>query len=218
MTQIEQFESETLYCLELDDFASPSFCTFGKSYFGTLPLMASLIESLEADERYSKNHSQLIQAFKEYCNGNTEVTHNVAYSDVPLLEPVSVYAQATSTVGFNKHEHLNIWDCVYYMRWKKAENNHIWFRHKNSYARCIKTQFHKLQFAVVDIEENYEPIDCYMGFPMQIVFEKDTVGNRLYVTEKIFDNEEELLQDIEKFRKIPDTIYTEIFNDIFGDG
>lgn len=48
--------------------------------------------------------------------------------------------------------------------------------------------------------------------------DRNTVGNRLYVTEKFLKSEEELLQDIEKFRNAPDPIYTEIFNDIFGDG
>ena len=57
-----------------------------------------------------------------------------------------------------------------------------------------------------------------MGFPMQIVLEKDIVSNILYTPEKVFDCEEELLKDIENFRNAPDPVYTEIFNDIFGDG
>lgn len=69
-----------------------------------------------------------------------------------------------------------------------------------------------------DADEEYKPIRYCMGFPLQIVSEKDTVSNTLYVTEKIFDNEKELLQDIENFRNAPDPVYTEIFNDIFGDG
>lgn len=215
-------DEKQFYCLTLDDYAVPSFCSFEAWYFGTLPLITSLIEELKADEKYSKNHAHLIEAFREYCNGNTKVTHNVAYQEMPLIEPVSVYTEIENTAGRNKVEHLNVWDCTYYMRWKKSESNHIWLRYKNCYLRCIKTQFYNLEFAVIDIEENYEPIDCYMGFPRQTVFgeaaDEYTVENRLYVSEKVFDSEDELLQDIENFRNTPDPIYTEIFNGIFGNG
>lgn len=214
-----EFDESLFYCLTLDDYSAPSFCSFGKDYFGTLPLIASLIESLEADERYAKNHSQLIQAFKEYCNGNTEFTHNVAYRETPLLEPVYVYAQADSISDFNKHEHLNVWDCIYYMRWKKAESSHFWLRHQKRYIRCVKTIFYSLQYAVIDADEEYKPIKYSMSFPGMIDFRDDAVvSNRLHVIEKVFENEKELLQDIENFRNAPDPICTEIFNDIFGDG
>ncbi len=206
------------YCLTLDDYAAPSFCSFGTCYFGTLPLITSLIEGLKANERHATKHANLIHAFTEYCNGNTETKHNVAYQEVPLLEPVSVYTEIGITAGSNKVEHLNVWDCIYYMRWEKTESNHIWLRYKNCYLRCIKAQFHDLEFAVVDIEENYDPIDMSMGFPLQTIFGENTVGNRLYVVEKNFDDEKELLQDIENFQNAPDPIYTEIFNDIFGNG
>lgn len=211
-------ENTRFYCLTLDDYATPSFCSFGKDYFGSLPLIASLIESLEADERYANNHTRLIQAFKEYRNGKTEVTHSVAYRETLLLEPVYIYAEMKSTTGCNKVKHLNVWDCIYYMRWEKAESDHIWLRHKNSYVRCIKTKFHKLEYSGVDADKEYRAIKYCMGFPMQIVLGEDFLENRLYVTEKVFDNEEELLKDIENFRNAPGPIYTEIFNDIFGDG
>ena len=142
-------ENTRFYCLTLDDYATPSFCSFGKDYFGTLPLIASLIESLEADERYANNHTRLIQAFKEYRNGKTEVTHSVAYRETLLLEPVYIYAEMKSTTGCNKVKHLNVWDCIYYMRWEKAESDHIWLRHKNSYVRCIKTKFHTINLILM---------------------------------------------------------------------
>ena len=213
-----RFEENLFYCLTLDDYSVPAFCSFGKDYFGDLEQIALLINYLESDERHAENQAQLIQAFKEYCRGNKEVTHNVAYKEMPLLEPVCVYAQADSISDFSKYEHLNAWDCIYYMRFEKAESSHIWLRHKNRYVRCIKTKFYNLEYADIDADEEYKPIRYCMGFPLQIVLEKDTVSNTLYVTEKIFDNEKELLQDIENFRNAPDPVYTEIFNDIFGDG
>lgn len=213
------FEENLFYCLTLDDYSTPAFCSFGKDYFGDIAQMASLINYLESDKRHADNQTQLIQAFKEYLSGNTEIAHDVAYRNVQLLEPVYVYAQADSISDFTKLEHLNIWDCIYYMRWKKAKSSHFWLRHQKRYIRCVKTIFYSLQYAVIDADEEYKPIKYSMSFPGMIDFRDDAVvSNRLHVIEKVFENEKELLQDIENFRNTPDPIYTEIFNDIFGDG
>ena len=56
------------------------------------------------------------------------------------------------------------------------------------------------------------------GYPHQIEFEKNTTYNRMYVVEKTFNNRDELLADIENFEVNPDPVFTEVLNDIFGDG
>lgn len=63
---IKDYENENsqFYCLSLDDYSAPSFCSFDKHYFGNISMISSLIYSLEANERYAKNFSQLISAFK----------------------------------------------------------------------------------------------------------------------------------------------------------
>lgn len=218
MRQNAQFKILPFYRLILDDYAKPSFCSWDKSYFGSLKHIENLIHAVEADERINESFSQLVQAFKEYISGNTKVKHNVAFRDIPLLEPVSIYAKASSFKEFNKLEHLNVWNCIYYMRWDKAENDHIWIGYESGYARCIKTLFYGLEYADADAEESYRPIKYCLGFPKQIELRDSLITNRLYVTEKIFENEKELLDDIRNFKCAPDPVYTEIFNDIFGDG
>lgn len=217
---IKDYENENsqFYCLSLDDFSAPSFCSFDKYYFGNISMVASLIYSLETDERFTENFSQLISAFKEYCNGNTKITHNVAYREIPLLEPVYIYEKIKIKDNLNKIEHLNTWDCTYYMRWKEVESEHIWLRYENCYIRCIKATFTNLEYASSDIEDRYRKIEFSAGFPKMINFYNETVSNKLYVAEKYFENEDEMLCDIKKFKKSPNPIYTEIFNDIFGDG
>lgn len=136
-----EFKINPFYCLSLEDYSTPSFCSFEKKYFGDIAQIASLINFLKSDKRHSDNQTQLIQAFKEYLSGNTEIAHNVTYKNVQLLEPVYVYAQADYISDFNKHEHLNVWDCIYYMRWKKAESSHFWLRHKNVIYDVYKQYF-----------------------------------------------------------------------------
>ena len=57
-----------------------------------------------------------------------------------------------------------------------------------------------------------------MGFPKQIEIKDDVVTNTLYVTEKIFEDEKEMLEDVESFRNSQDPLFERIFEDIFGDG
>lgn len=56
------------------------------------------------------------------------------------------------------------------------------------------------------------------GFPHQIEIEKSKVFNRLFVVEKYFKNKQEAIDDMNGFSLKPDPVYTEIMNDIFGDG
>ncbi len=57
-----------------------------------------------------------------------------------------------------------------------------------------------------------------VGLLVEFRYHNETVFNKLYIAEKYFKNEDEMLCDIKKFKKSPNPIYTEIFNDIFGDG
>ncbi len=211
-------ENTQFYCLTLDNYSAPSFCSFDKYYFGSIHMIGSLVNTIEADKRTADNHSQLIQAFKEYCNGNTEVTHNVAYREIPLLEPISVYTSIKIKTGSNKIKHRNIWDCIYYIRWEQVESEHIWIKYKDRYFRCIKASFTKLQYSDLDTEDTYRNFIYTSGFPGIVDVSSKPVFSRLFVVEKFFKNKEEMLCDIEKFRKTPEPVYTQIFNDILGDG
>ena len=213
-----QLNNEAFYCLVLDDYAAPSLCSFGKNYFGSLELIEHLIYSIEVDKGYADDYKQLIDAFKEYMAGNISVTHNVAYIDVLFLEPVTIYARESSVTDFNKYKHLNIWGYPYYLRWNRAESNHIWLKYGKSYVRCIKSMFYNLEECADIDTEDYKSIRFCMGFPKQIKIKDDVVTNTLYVTEKIFEDEKALLEDVEKFRKSQDPLFERIFEDIYGDG
>ncbi len=213
-------ETDAIYCLMLDDYSKPAFCSFDKCYFGNISMIASLVDELKEDERCAEDHAQLIKAFKEYCAGNTAVTHNVAYKDVSLLEYVLVYDKTIIKTDCNRLKHINTWDYSYFLKYEKAECEHIWIQYSDSYLRCVKACFEKMQYSDSNNknEDKFIAIKSTMGFPYIINFVDDTLSNKLYVIEKIFKNEDELFDDLENFKDNPDPIYTEIFNDIFGDG
>lgn len=48
------------YRIELDDYAAPSFTSFGKSYFGTFDDVRSFISALENDPEDGKNYAELM--------------------------------------------------------------------------------------------------------------------------------------------------------------
>lgn len=213
-------ETDAIYCLMLDDYSKPAFCSFDKCYFGDISMIASLVDDLKEDEQCAEYHVQLIKAFKEYRAGNTAVTHNVAYKDVLLPDQVLVYDKTIIKTDCNMLKHINTWDYSYYLKYEKAESEHIWIQYNGSYLRCVKACFEKLQYS----DSNNENIDKFisikftMGFPYIISFFDETLSNKLYVVEKFFKNEDELFCDLENFKDKPDPLFTEIFNDIFGDG
>ena len=113
---------EQYYCLTLDDYSAPSFTSFGKAYYGTLPQIKAFIEGLEADEKQRESKAALIAAFREYEAGNHEVTHPVAYQKIPLLEPVKLCGTVTQRLDNYQWEHLNTWRWPYKMRCDVVES------------------------------------------------------------------------------------------------
>ena len=85
---------EQFYCLHLDDYSAAAFTSFGKAYYGTMADIKAFIGTLGDDPGRSENYAKLIGAFREYEAGNTEVKHNVAYQEIPLLELVKLLGKA----------------------------------------------------------------------------------------------------------------------------
>ena len=50
--------SEQYYCLHLDDYSTPAFISYGKSYYGTLEDLKAFIDTLdEAEETHERFES-----------------------------------------------------------------------------------------------------------------------------------------------------------------
>ena len=99
------------YRLELDDYSVASFCSFGKYYFGTLGEIRAFINAL--DKEYEGSHRELVSAFRAYEGGQTDVTHHVAFQEVPLLTPAKLVHAEKAVLKNHAWDHINIWRRAY---------------------------------------------------------------------------------------------------------
>ena len=206
------------YRLELDDYAAAAFTSFSKEYFGTLDDIRGLITALEQDEELRKSQQSLISAFHSYEQGSTDIQHDVAYQEVPLLAQATRMHQEIREYQNLSWKHLNTWQWPYYLRCEEAKAVHIWLKCQKQYYRCVKVCFRNLEYRGSS-EHEWKPLgDMLWGFPEMIVWQAPLLWNRLAVIEKRFDNLSEVQADIIAFMNCPDPEFARFCDDIFGDG
>ncbi len=205
------------YCLNLDDYSAASFTSFGKAYYGTLAQIKAFIDGLDADEKLSKSHAELIAAFREYELGNHSVTHTVAFQKIPLLQPVKLYGTMTQRLDNYQWEHLNTWQWPYTMRCDAVETQHFWFAAEGYYARCVSALFENLCYQ--GLRNEWSPLNGgFWGFPHIIEVSGTLASNSLLVEEKRFSRKKDLMTDKEEFAAKRDVDFARFCDDIFGDG
>ena len=205
------------YRLLLDDYSAASFTSFSKDYYGTLDQISSLFEAMKEDEEVADRQKYILGIYDRYIAGESKISHQVAYREVPFLVPAKVLGIETTVLENHAWEHTNTWGCPYLMKCDKAECTHIWFSCYGKYSRCIQVKFTNLQYenAVGD----YAPLGSMIwGYPEQIAGRNGNLYNRLFVEEKVFKNKAEAMNDRMNFIHSPDPKFDEFLNDIFGDG
>ncbi len=205
------------YKLLLDDFSAASFTSFDKSYFGTQEQLKGFFDDLRSDEDTAERFRDILSTYDRYLSGEADITHNVAYREVPFLVPAKVLWELPSILTDYEWTHYNTWECPYYMKCDKAESNHIWFSCRGKYCRCNLTLFTNLQYGTST--ENYKPLGGMIwGHPGQIWGDIGNLQNRLYVVEKWFPHKQDAYDDWITFRETPTPVFTSFLDDIFGDG
>lgn len=199
---------EKIYHIELDDCATPAFVTFGKDYYGTMSDLEEFISKFEPGEQ-----QELVGAFKEYKQGNSDVEIPVGFWKSKMLEEVKVYGKKQFSCGEYEWEHINIWGFPYYMKCDALQSVHYWIKDGEKLCRIIKAKFTNLQYK--NAIGKYSEIGMIWGFPHIIEF---GTYNTLMVVEKQFETENELKENMRSFNSVSDMDFTEFCNDIFADG
>ncbi len=208
---------EKYYRLLLDDYSAASFTSFDKSYFGTMEQMKGLFDYIRSDEDIAKRFSDILSIFDRYAAGETAVTHNVAYQEVPFLVPAKLLWLESTTLADYEWTHYNTWEWPYYMKCDKAESSHAWFSCRRKYCRCNLTRFTNLQYGTGT--DDYKPLGGMIwGYPGQIQGEVGNLYNQLYVVEKWFNSKTETFNDWMNFKQNPDPDFSSFLDDVFGDG
>ena len=203
------------YRLLLDDYSAASFTSFSKNYYGTLTQLEDFFNYLKSDKKTADR--DVVKAYERYLAGEKDVTHNVAYRQVPFLTPVEVLGEKSHTMENFAWEHLNTWRWPYDMRFDRAECRHLWICCEDEYVRCISAKFRNLQYEQFD--GKYDSLGGMIwGYPGQIVGRNGDLHTRLFVDEKFFSSKEDAMKDKENFERVPDPDFSRILDDIFGDG
>ena len=178
-----------IYHIELDDYSTPAFVSFGKNYYGTMEDIEEFITKFKDDE-----NDELVKAFQEYKDGNRDVEITVAYRKRKMLEEVKVYGSKEINSGSFEWEHTNVWGFPYYLRCESLNSLHFWIKNGVILYRVIKARFTNLQYKNTIGE--WTDINAIWGFPHIIEF---GMYNTLMVVEKKFDTVKELKKDMQNF-------------------
>lgn len=209
--------NEKYYRLLFDDYSAASFTSFDKDYYGTLEQINEFFEEIKKDEELAKRQEYIISVYEKHLAGQKNISYKVAYREAPFIIPAKLLGEKTSVHINLSWEHLNTWRWPYIMKCDKAECRHIWLSCYGKYSRCIKANFTNLRYE--NTEGEFKKLgDMLWGLPGQISGIDGDLFNRLFVEEKVFKNKKEAMLDFEQFEKTNDINFTEILNDIFGDG
>ena len=208
--------ADKYYILNLWDYGTPSFVSCDKMYVGT---EAEIRVAIEAMKQSPKGSSETVAAAERYLAGDKTATHNIAYNQIPVLEPCSRIASSLLSLGSYAWEHTNVWGFPYMMKCDSAEIKQIIIKYKRKYYRCVRAWFKNLRYESVSGKWTLLG-DFYLG-PAYLFDVKDdpvegrTMNNLLYVAEEIYAK----LEDAEdKMLSEEYLIFKGFCDDIFADG
>lgn len=180
-----------VFKVDLLDYAVPAFCTFTKPYFGTIEDIAEFRHALHRDEQRKPEDMEFAS--------------------------VKLYGSKYDSQGAGMYEHTNIWGFPYYVWWDKLECIHLWVGIKDRFYRCVRARLTNLKY---DTEQDASQADSpgkqIWGYPHILEYRHPFHFNRMYVIEKTFDNESDLLNDLQQYDGSIDL--KGWLNDLFGDG
>ena len=133
---------QVYFRIDLDDPAVPSFCSFSKSYYGTLADIGEVVSSMEQKGVCTDT----VDAFKRYLEGELDVEHYVCYNKTKLLHQVELIAVEQFELDDMQWDYMNTWDCICSMRASHISVTQAVFFDGEHYCRCIRPEFSDLQY------------------------------------------------------------------------
>lgn len=161
--------------------------------------------------------NSLIEAFEAYEKGQTDVAHNVAFRDAPLLWPATILHEERHLIKDFAWTHLNIWEYPQELRCKQVELHHLWIECEQRFYRVMYANFTGLEH--LSITEEWRKVgEMLWGYPEILDYLPPHIFNRLAEPELGFDSLDALQDDWLSFQAEPVPNFIEFCNDIFGDG
>lgn len=180
-----------VFCVELADYAMPGFCSNWKLYFGSIEEIAEFRRALHSDDRRKPEDMNFMS--------------------------VKLYGAKHNAQEAGMYEHTNIRGFPYFVWWDKLESIHLWIEHEKKFCRCIRVRMKNLQYATdKDASMKHSPGGQIWGYPHVLEYRYPFHFSRMYVIEKKFGTEDDLLEDMEHFDGSIEL--RGWLDDLFGDG
>lgn len=209
--------SEQYYIFQLDDPATPGFCSFNKMYVGTEETLNIVASNLEK----SGSYPETAKAIRDYFKGNHSAKHRIAYQTHNVLEPIKIESEHKKFVENMKWTHINIWGFPYEMKCDSALIHQIVFNYEGSTYRYIRAWLKNLCYE--SVSGNWSPLDDGFWGNDSILYVASvpdstdfTFTNLLYVEESHYENDvPTAIKDMLDDEKIE---LKRICDEIFADG
>lgn len=202
---------ENCYRITLSNYATPSFCSFDKEYIGIRTMLLSFGDALGRDGCGSGRYTEIAGRITDCCTEKMGDTHGKGRTVSPV-EAIHVSVSEESSFYF---EHINVWDCSYYIRAQKATTTRLYYRDSNWYFKASGLSLYRPFYGVAPDDLSTELGNSFWGYP-GVLYKKDGwLHHRLMSKERLFTNKSEMDADI---AAPAESDYQRFFEDVFGDG
>ena len=203
------------YALYLDDPAVPAFCSFSKLFVGTKGSLLKVADNFDRLGEYEKT----AKAIRDFFAGNKRAKHNIAYIEIPVLEPVKFIKSHDSVMENIEWDHRNTWDFRYRMKADRVSISQILISYDFKFRRLIRAEFTGLCYEGL----RGEWIEIDGGFwGHSSVFDKTELPSGKKIYKNILyteEDESDALWELEQIMTDRDKIkFDSICDEIFADG
>lgn len=129
--------------------------------------------------------------------------------------PVEAIHLAVSEESPFYFEHINVWDCSYYIQAQKITITRLYYRDSNWYCRAIGLSLYRPFYGVVPDDLSKELGDPLGGIPGGSTRRLGGCATVSCIKKRLFTNKAEMDADI---AAPAETDYQRFFDDVFGDG
>ena len=163
-----------VFSVDLLDYATPGFCTNWKPCFGSLEDIAAFRMALHQDEKRKPE-------------------------DMSFM-PAKVYGTSQQVREAGMYEHTNIWGYPYFVWWDRLESIHLWIGCKDKFCRCVRARMKNLKYDTGEDTAMIQSLgEQIWGYPHVLEYRHPFHFSRMYVVEKWFESEKELLEDLKNY-------------------
>lgn len=203
------------YLFSLDDYATASFTSFTKPYFGTTKQFKELVDLFDDGELEGVEN-----AFYHFVAGEETIEYNAGQIKTRFAKPVEIIDSRDIEFGATEFEHENIWGYPYYTKNDGIKGKLYLGKAEERFFIFYNVEIKNLRYALFEDDTDWKKLDGgFWGYPHQLKVTKVSGGfavkTILCPLESMMENEKEAR---ERFKTLENINLKNFLDDCFGDG